>query len=1079
MNLNTYKHPVPFFLLSTLIPWTLWWIAGYFSHLSPQSETLELATSGLAFLGLLAPNVVALVLIWPDAELRSDIRGRLFNVRSVKLRYWVASAGLMLCSILLAQAISLVFGYSISQFKLAESFSFSSGVWPVWFLLIAAPFFEELAWHSYGTDSLRARFSLMTTSVIFAVYWAIWHFPLSSIKDYYHSNLVEGDLIYTLNFALSMIPFVLIMNWLYYKAGRNITVAIIFHITAGYFNEIFQTHPMSKVIQTGLLIILSIFLILRDKDFFLKKGLTAENNQHSEIRENANPIKHKPSYSIRRNTMKKMMFIITLLAMQSLAFSQSLTQTIRGKVYDQLTQEALPFANIMVLDTEPMMGAMSDMDGNFYLERVPVGRHNIKISMMGYESYVVSELLVSTGQQPFLDGGLTQISLDMDELVVTISKDVPLNTMTTVSSRQFTVEESERYAGGMDDPARLASSFAGVATPSVVSNGISIRGNNPGGVLWRIEGVEAPNPSHFADLTVAGGGFITALSSHMIGNSDFYTGAFPAEYGNALSGVFDINLRRGNTDEKEFTFQAGVLGVDFSAQGPIVPGKKASYNMNYRYSTMGLMAPLLPDDTGLLLYQDLAFNTYLPTQNVGNFSFWGVGLTDRQEMVAVDSSLWISNFDRDNSQTSLYMYATGVSHKMALNSKLFINTTLSATGNGLSHQEQRLDYELQAHDQSGAESQTWRYSLQSSLGLRLSKQHSNHSGFTYSTLGYDVDIEQSQAEGGAPIKVAQREGNSGLLQVYTQSKLQLSSKLSMNVGVNAQYLMLNEKGSIQPRAGFKYNIDDKRSLALAYGRHSRIERLPVYFVDIAGVQPNKNLDLQTADHLVLAYNIKLNDQMRVCVEPYYQRLNNIPVSPTDYFSTINMRSDIFFNRELVSEGSGRNVGVDLTVERSISNGFYYLMTASLFDANYTDAQGVTRSTRFNKNYVVNGLMGKEWVVGKDKNNLLSVNGRFNYLGGNRKETIDQQASMLAQDVVYAETGGQESFADRHDDMPIISFTVSYRKNKPSYSSVWSLQVLNATAAKEYSNDWVDLRSGKVETKYEGIMVPNLSYKIQF
>jgi len=271
MNLKKYKHPVPFYLLSTILPWTCWWIAGYFSHISPESATLTYATSAFAFLGLIAPNLVVLALLWRDKELRSDIRGRLFNVRSVKLKYWIASVGLMLCSILLAQAISLVFGYPISQFKLAESFSFTSGVWPVWFLLIAAPFLEELAWHSYGTDSLRARFSLMTTSVIFALYWAVWHFPLSSIKDYYHSNLVEGDLIYTLNFAISMIPFVLIMNWLYYKTGRNITVTIIFHISAGYFNEIFQTDPMSKVIQTCVLIILSIYLVLSDKDFFLSR----------------------------------------------------------------------------------------------------------------------------------------------------------------------------------------------------------------------------------------------------------------------------------------------------------------------------------------------------------------------------------------------------------------------------------------------------------------------------------------------------------------------------------------------------------------------------------------------------------------------------------------------------------------------------------------------------------------------------------------------------------------------------------------------------------------------------------------
>lgn len=282
MIIKKYQHPVLFYTLSTLLPWTCWFIAGYISHITPGSHMLTLALSGFALLGLIAPNMVALLLIIPDRELRRDVLIRFFNFKIAKVRYWLAAIFLMLGSILLAQAISLLFGYSASQFKLADSFSFTSGVFPVWFLLIAAPFLEELAWHSYGTDCLRSRFSLFTTSLIFGLYWGIWHAPLSTINHYYHSNLMESGLIYSLNFFISIIPFVLIMNWLYYKTDRNILIAVIFHITAGYFNEIFQTHPMSKVIQTGLLLILSIWLILKEKDFFLKK-LPETNNGNVSI----------------------------------------------------------------------------------------------------------------------------------------------------------------------------------------------------------------------------------------------------------------------------------------------------------------------------------------------------------------------------------------------------------------------------------------------------------------------------------------------------------------------------------------------------------------------------------------------------------------------------------------------------------------------------------------------------------------------------------------------------------------------------------------------------------------------------
>lgn len=269
MNIKQYQYPGLFYTLSTLIPWGLWFTVAYISHYLPN-EYITLV-SVLGFLGLLAPLIIALILIIPNEALRKDFFSRFFNLRGIKLNYLLVVFLLMPTSILTAQLISLLFGYGIDQFQLRGSFTFTSGVFPVWVLLIIAPLIEELAWHSYGTDCLRNRFNLLNTSVVFALFWGFWHFPLSFIKDYYHSNLMESGTIYSINFFVSLFPFVLIMNWLYYKTDRNIIATIIFHISAGYFNEIFATHPMSKVIQTVLLLMLSIYLIINDKPFFLKK----------------------------------------------------------------------------------------------------------------------------------------------------------------------------------------------------------------------------------------------------------------------------------------------------------------------------------------------------------------------------------------------------------------------------------------------------------------------------------------------------------------------------------------------------------------------------------------------------------------------------------------------------------------------------------------------------------------------------------------------------------------------------------------------------------------------------------------
>jgi len=267
-----YHRPILFFGLSTAISWMFWFVAAYISHITPAKDFYITITSVLGLVGLTSPMIVAFFIIFKDNDLRNDLLKRFFNFRTVKPVYLLLTGFLMLASILLAQAISLLFGYSASQFTIAGHFSFSSGILPVWFLLLIAPLIEELAWHSYGTDCLRSRFNLFNTSLIFAVFWALWHLPLSFIKDYYQSNLVDTGLIHALNFPLSLIPFVLLMNWLYYKTGRNVLVAIIFHTTAVYFNEIFSTHPDSKVIQTLLLIVLTVFVVLKDREFFFKRA---------------------------------------------------------------------------------------------------------------------------------------------------------------------------------------------------------------------------------------------------------------------------------------------------------------------------------------------------------------------------------------------------------------------------------------------------------------------------------------------------------------------------------------------------------------------------------------------------------------------------------------------------------------------------------------------------------------------------------------------------------------------------------------------------------------------------------------
>ncbi len=267
-NLKNYNQPILFYTLATILPWSFWFASAYISHITPSSIFYTNIASILGFIGLLTPMLVAFWLMQKDKNLRRDLWSKFGNFSTIKPIYLILTLFLMLSSILLAQAISLLFGHSASQFIITGHYTFSSGVFPVWFLLIIAPLIEELAWHTYGTDTLRSRFTLFKTSMIFAFFWGLWHIPLSFINNYYQSNVVETGWIYGVNFLVSIFPFVIIMNWLYYKSNRNIVIPIIFHITAGYFNEIFATHPDSKVIQTGVLLVVAGIILLRDREFF-------------------------------------------------------------------------------------------------------------------------------------------------------------------------------------------------------------------------------------------------------------------------------------------------------------------------------------------------------------------------------------------------------------------------------------------------------------------------------------------------------------------------------------------------------------------------------------------------------------------------------------------------------------------------------------------------------------------------------------------------------------------------------------------------------------------------------------------
>ena len=379
---------------------------------------------------------------------------------------------------------------------------------------------------------------------------------------------------------------------------------------------------------------------------------------------------------------RKQIFILSVILTISLfGNAQQNGQALRGKIVDAFTQTPLPGASVVIQNSNPTLGTITDGEGNFKLWNIKPGRYNLLVSFIGYEEFIFREILVGSGKEVILNAELKEQAEQIDEVKVTArtSKEQASNPMATISARQLSVEESSRYAGGYDDPARLAGSFAGVAS-EMGNNGIVIRGNSSRYMLWKLEGIEIANPTHFADVTAFGAGGISALSSQMLANSDFYTGAFPAEYGNALSGVFDVKLRTGNSEKRETAFQIGGIGIDFSSEGPLRKSGKSSYLFNYRYSTLALLKPLIPADAGVIKYQDLSFKFNFPTKKAGTFVLWGIGALDAQNRDAIiDPEKWEKKTDKESFKLNLSNGAVGLTHKLIIDNQTYLHTSLSGS----------------------------------------------------------------------------------------------------------------------------------------------------------------------------------------------------------------------------------------------------------------------------------------------------------------------------------------------------------------------------------------------------------------
>lgn len=780
-------------------------------------------------------------------------------------------------------------------------------------------------------------------------------------------------------------------------------------------------------------------------------------------------------------TTQTLLLLLGLLLSSSTS-AQDITQSIKGKVIDSDSEIALAYATIIVLNTDPIIATITDIDGYFRLENVAVGRVSLQISFVGYETKNVSDLLLSSGKELNLNISLKELFFALNEVVVKpkIKKEEALNKMATLSARTFSVEDAQRFAGGMDDPSRLASTFAGVTPSTVDNNEIVIRGNAAKGILWQLEGMEIPAPNHLAGM-FSGGGVNTMFSSNMLANSDFLTGAFPAEYGNAVSGVFDMKLRKGNADKREYAFQIGSQGIDFALEGPFKKGKRSSYLINYRYSTIGLLQGLMPQITGLPTFSDLSVKMDFPTKNFGNFSFWSInGIGNIANEMEKDPTKWETNMESFQYDISYNLTASGINNKKILGAKTYLFTSVSFNATDYSNVNNYYKMDMQEVPLTDQKEISSKLSLASYINHKFNSKHTNRTGFIINQHSYNFDVENNTnlAENDAVDFFVKSKGEAYSYQFYTQSKYYLGENLNINTGIHILHFSTNNETIIEPRFGINWRFSQKQALSVAYGKHSKIEPLRIYQTDIpvgnTYEKLNSTLAITKTHHFVLAYDLKIGNRTHLKLEPYYQILYDVPVIADSSFSMINYTSETFFTEQLINAGTATNIGVDLSIEQFINEGFYYMITASVYDSKYKGGDGIQRNTKYNQNFVFNALAGKEWQT--KKKNTLGINGKFTILGGRRESPVNHTISEQYEYVIYDIS---RIYENQLPTSYYIDISLNYTINKPKCSHSIIFQAKNLLMQEESLGHAYNYASSSVEPYGLTLIYPYLSYKIQF
>ncbi|WP_103867109.1 TonB-dependent receptor [Aquimarina sp. I32.4] len=794
--------------------------------------------------------------------------------------------------------------------------------------------------------------------------------------------------------------------------------------------------------------------------------------------------------------MKKFTFIFVLL-LGYIASAQ--TGTVKGFVVDRQSEAPLPGATIELLNVEEAIGVITDMDGYFVLDNVPLGRQTIRVSFIGFESVTLPNIVVTSGKDASVNVSLTEAFDRLDEIIITseTSKAKAINKLTSVSARQFGLEEVTRFSGGRSDVGRLAANFAGVSSPDDSRNDIVIRGNSPVGLLWRLEGIPIPSPNHFSTVGTTGSP-VSALNPNLLKNSDFITSAFPSEYGNAIGGVFDLGFRKGNIDDYEFTGQVGVFsGLEAMAEGAL--GKNnGSFLVSGRYSMTSILGIGAGGTSAIPNYYDVSFNIDFGKSKLGNFSLFGiVGFSDIEFFGDDIDEDDLFAAEDENSFADSGFGVIGLKHKVSIGNSSFLKTIIARSFAANEFQADRFINKNTAEERiikyTESDNTESRTTFSTLFNSKLSSRSTLRTGILIENFGIesvqrDREKQPDNNGDGDPdlFTFIDIDEELTIIQPYIQGQFRLTKKLTLNAGIHSQYSSLNEQFVIEPRAGVTYKIGRNHHFSLGYGIHHQPVSLPLLFLneEVNGVlkQTNRDLDFVRSTHYVFGYDVKISKGWRGKIEAYYQDIDNAAVEPfLSSYSSLNEGANFGFENDrvaLINEGTGYNQGVELTLEKFFRDGYYGLLTTSLFESKYKGSDAIERNTPFNNGYVLNLLAGKEFTIGKARKNVLFFDTKLTVSGGRYYTPVNLEASQLAGFEVLQE---EHAFSTQNDDYVRWDVKFGYKINSTSKkrSHQFYIDLQNVTNNANIFTRRYNRLTNQVDQVDQIGFFPDFGYRFQF